>query len=231
MDGSRPHINWQLPKDDALPPGMEATRAAIAQLLKRQREAGGAALKVRDMKASRAEAVREDEQATLKALRDGKTPPGPRLADATDARIAQLERQQAAYAELVREAEAALTVAARDHAAENEAAMAAMEAEARATIAAAVEQIAAVFERLEVAVGLRGFLEAASHPTRTGAGMYVRYWKPTLKVHAIRRANGDPYSLDSVLDALRRLGEPDEEPAPGPGRQWRDPDSGDGVYV
>lgn len=202
----------ELPNPDALPPGMGALADAIRELADCRIERQKAAAKQRELQAARPQALSDDRLATVKALREGKADPDGRITAALDKRIAQVVRQAEGWGMLEAEAEAALLAAATQHAAAHAAALAVLIDDARSAVGVGLAALTAAADDLGAAYALRGFLARATDADPHG----VRYANaPTLlRTFGLKRVNGEPYTVQAVLEALRPLAEAPIEPEP-----------------
>jgi hypothetical protein len=215
------------PNPDALPPGMDALRDAILDLERFRAEQGKAQAAVRRLSDSRRQAADDDRQATMKAIREGKDDPGPRITTALEVRIAQERNRADAAAMLVAEAEMAVMAALKAHAAEYDAVVDRMADEARAALTASLGPVRAAVDTLNAAYGLRDFLDGAADPTTT----VLRAGRGTLRVNGLSRVKGESYAVGTVLDGLAALAEPEPEPETEPDGAPLAPRVGEGVWV
>jgi hypothetical protein len=214
------------PNPDTLPPGMDALRAAILDLERFRAEQGKATAKVRELSDSRRQAADDDRRATMKAIRDGRPDPGPRVTTALDVRLAQERNRAEAAAYLVADQEAKVMAALAAHATEYDALVDRMADDARAALAASLGPVRAAVDTLNAAYGLRGFLDGAADPTTTA----LRAGRGGLRVFGLGRP-GDAYQVDVVLDRLAALADPEPEPEAPAEAAPLAPRVGEGVWV
>jgi len=215
------------PNPDTLPPAFRDLGNAIRELNRVRAESGAAHAKARQLADSRAQAVYDDRMATKKAIQSGKPDPGPRIQAALDVRIAQERNRADAYAMLVEEAQAKVLDLLADNHAEYADGIATAEAEARASLAAALGPVRAALDTLSAAYTLQGYLDAAADPRTTT----LRARTVGLSVFGLMKRNGDPYAASTVIDALEALTAAPEEPEEVEPHPLWPRDAGDGVYV
>lgn len=216
------------PDPNLLPPGFDALAEAIRDLERFRAEQGKAQAKARDLADSRRQAADDDRRAAMKAIREGKDDPGPRITTALEVRIAQERNRAEAAAMLVAEAEMAILAALASHATEYDALVDRMADEARASLAASLGPVRAAVDTLNAAYSLRGFLDGAAEPTAT----VLRAGRGSLRVNGLSRGlKGESYAVGTVLDGLAALADPEPEPEAPADVQPLAPRVGEGVWV